>query len=173
MTCGYPEDTEPKVKTAEVIEFGIVEVNTRDLVVTRKESILVKPRYGHITPYCTELTGITQEMVDDGISFEKACKRIRNSYGSKSRAWYAWGDDARQVDAECAAKKCASPFGQKHVDLALLYCHLLGTKQKRGLYRALGERDIEASGEAHRAVDDAMNTALIWIDLAKSLRLDK
>lgn len=171
MTCGYdPDIVSDEVRESEIIEFGIVEVDTFELVVTRKESYFVKPKYGHITPYCTELTGITQDHVDSALSLEKTAKLIRNSFGTRSKVWYAWGDDERQIRNEFGRKNVPYPFGYKHIDLMLVFSHIFGMRGKRGLQGAVKDLGIEPFGTAHNAMDDAMNTAMVWIALSKTLR---
>jgi inhibitor of KinA sporulation pathway (predicted exonuclease) len=171
MTCGYdPDLVSDEVRESEIIEFGVVEVDTFELVVTRQASYFVKPKLGHITQYCTDLTGITQEDVDSGLSLEKTAKLIRNAFGTKSKVWYAWGDDERQIRNEFGKKNIPYPFGYKHIDLMHVFSHMFGMRGKRGLQGAVKDLRLEEFGTAHRALDDAMNTANIWMALARTLR---
>ncbi len=169
MTCGYgPEIVDTEVRQQEIIQVGVVEVDTNDLSIIRTKSIYVKPVHGHITEYCTNLTGITQEMVDNAPTLGQASKALRR-FGTKSRVWYAWGNDADQVRDECERKKVPNPFCDKHVDLLLQFAQLRGTR-KKGLKKALGALELEFEGNQHCALDDSINTARIWIELAKKIR---
>jgi DNA polymerase III epsilon subunit-like protein len=44
--------------------------------VVHKEHIYVRPENTPITPYCTQLTGITEEMVREAVSLHKALKHV-------------------------------------------------------------------------------------------------
>jgi inhibitor of KinA sporulation pathway (predicted exonuclease) len=41
---------------------------------------LVKPERSTVSEFCTELTTLTQEQVDQGMSFAEACERLQKRY---------------------------------------------------------------------------------------------
>jgi inhibitor of KinA sporulation pathway (predicted exonuclease) len=62
-------------------------------MVSKNEGILVKPQYSKVSLFCTELTSITQEMLDnDGILLEDALDILRLEYDSESLTWASYGN---------------------------------------------------------------------------------
>lgn len=64
----------------DIIEVGICLLDIHTGEITNNRGIIVKPERSVVSPFCTQLTTITPEMVDEeGISFKEAChpkKRI-------------------------------------------------------------------------------------------------
>ena len=72
----------------EIIEFGIAVVDFKTKELLESESIIVKPQFSEISGFCTELTTITQEFIDEeGIYFSDACEILRTKYKSERRLW--------------------------------------------------------------------------------------
>lgn len=160
-TCwrGHP----PTGMHNEIIEIGIsgVDYNTKEI--TFKDTIIVKPKYSEISKFCTELTSIDQNLIDkEGVSFEKACDILRNKYKSRDRIWLSWGGyDKNQIEKDCNLKGIENPFGRTHINLKPLFSFAFGIKEDLGVSTALNYLGLEFEGNAHRAIDDAYNTAII------------
>ena len=64
----------------ETIEIGAVLVRAITLEVEAEFETFVKPvRHPVLTPFCTELTGITQEMLADAPAFPEAMEALRQA----------------------------------------------------------------------------------------------
>ena len=85
----------PEGQESEIIEIGLclLEVATRRR--HSKCSILVRPERSAVSPFCTQLTGLTQEQVEQGISFAEACSLLQTEYASHRRVWASYGDADR------------------------------------------------------------------------------
>ena len=153
----------PEGQENEIIEIGVCLLNPKatPITVTDKRSILVKPQESVISPYCTELTSITPEIVEkEGISFDEACKILEEEYDTRNRLWGSWGAlDMRMFKSQCRRRKVRYPFSKKHSNLKRVFHEFHG--QRMGLARALEAVGIEAQGTAHRGDADAYNTALL------------
>mmetsp|Transcript_34873 Transcript_34873/g.31382 ORF Transcript_34873/g.31382 Transcript_34873/m.31382 type:complete len:328 (+) Transcript_34873:226-1209(+) len=69
-------DDKSKLDVQEIIEFPIVLVDTKTLEVVDKFHTYVKPEvHPKLSSFCTELTGITQDKVDNGISLDETLKK--------------------------------------------------------------------------------------------------
>eukprot|EP00581_Thalassiosira_minuscula_P009952 CAMPEP_0183708932 /NCGR_PEP_ID=MMETSP0737-20130205/5088_1 /TAXON_ID=385413 /ORGANISM="Thalassiosira miniscula, Strain CCMP1093" /LENGTH=256 /DNA_ID=CAMNT_0025936895 /DNA_START=213 /DNA_END=984 /DNA_ORIENTATION=- len=69
-TCN---DTKPAPKPQEIIEFPTLLLNVRTGVIEREFHYYIKPDvHPTLTEFCTELTGITQDTVNGGISLREA-----------------------------------------------------------------------------------------------------
>lgn len=157
----------------EIIEIGIsgVDYNTKEI--TFKDTIIVKPKYSEISKFCTELTSIDHNLIDkEGVSFEKACDILRNKYKSNGRFWMSFGNyDKNQIERDCKLKKVNNPFSQNHFNIKTLFSLAYGLPQDLGVQGALDYLGIEFEGTAHRAVDDAFNTAKLVKPIFSKIQL--
>lgn len=90
----------------EIIEIGwaLLDFSNHDgsgSVVTREGTILVKPVRSKVSKFCTELTTITQEMVDEqGVTLEEAFKALR----TEGLDAYPWSRYSHQMVFEYSLK---------------------------------------------------------------------
>ena len=62
-------DNKKKLESQEIIEFPVVIIDVKNKKIKSIFQTYVKPTIEPVlTPFCTELTGITQEQVDAGVS---------------------------------------------------------------------------------------------------------
>lgn len=65
------------VRSAEVIEFPWLVIDTSTRQIIDNQQIFVKPDFMEgITYYCTKLTGITAETVQDAVKLTEAVKAV-------------------------------------------------------------------------------------------------
>lgn len=151
----------PPGQTNEIIEIGVclIDPHSSPMEISDKRSILVKPIESEISPFCTELTTITPEMVElNGVDFEVACKILETEYDSRNRLWVAWGGwDKRFIMKQCRRRKVRYPFSKKHANLKRVFHENNG--ERLHFAPALEASHIEPEGTAHRGDDDAYNTA--------------
>ncbi|WP_442266552.1 exonuclease domain-containing protein [Tenacibaculum sp. ZS6-P6] len=153
----------PPGKTSEIIEFGICELDTETGEISRNKGILVKPERSEVSPFCTELTTITQGLLDkEGISFEEACQEIREKYNSKEYVWASYGAyDLKMIQNQCEKRGVEYPLSQEHINVKVLFSEVKDLRRKVGMKGALHILDIPLEGTHHRGVDDAKNIAKI------------
>ena len=153
----------PKGMYNEIIEIGITGVDYRTKEIKFKDTIIVKPKFSEISAFCTELTSIDQKLIDEnGVDFEKACQILRDKFKSRDRIWLSWGEyDKNQIEKDCKLKGVENPFGRTHFNLKPLFSFAFGLTQDLGVSTALDHLGLEFEGSAHRAIDDAYNTAKI------------
>ena len=61
-----------------------------DLATLEREArhgIMVRPERSSVSPFCTELTTLTQDDVESGVGLAEACAHLRKKYRSRSRSW--------------------------------------------------------------------------------------
>ena len=158
-TCwkGYP----PKSQTSEIIEIGVCELNLSTLDISNKVSFLVKPLRSKISKYCTELTSITQEMVDESPTYIQAVEMLHQAFKPKKRMWGSWGQyDLKQFNRNSNIYKIPNPMGKNHINLNHIFSIFYGGKIF-GMADACRHLNLELEGQHHRAHDDAYNTAKI------------
>lgn len=166
------EKNPPAGQENEIIEIGICTLNIATGERVNRESILVKPVKSTVSPFCTELTGLTQQDVDAGIRFDRACAILRKKYHTKSRIWASYGDyDRKMFEKQCTVRGIAYPFNGTHFNIKSLYAMLTGQEREIGLGAVLEQLDIAFEGRPHRGMDDAWNEALILSYLIQKIRL--
>ncbi|XP_046361280.2 ERI1 exoribonuclease 2-like [Haliotis rufescens] len=170
-----------KFRTQEIIEFPAVLCNTRTGQIESEFHHYVQPQEQPVlSDFCKQLTGITQEQVEQGIPLflclRKFChwlnkikqeKNIVFSEGEEgSRATFVtWSDWDLGVCLLYEARRkqlSRPPEMNSWIDLRATYRKFYGRKP-HGLNGALQAVGIEFEGREHSGVDDARNTArLAW-----------
>lgn len=158
-TCwrGHP----PQGMMHEIIEIGLVVLDIETKQVVEKDSLIIKPEYSVVSPFCTELTTLTQEFVDEnGISFANACEILKDKYKSHKRIWGSWGNyDKTQMNKDCKSKGVKYPFSDLHYNLKPLFSFVMGIRNDLGVSTAMQYMNLPFEGTQHRGVDDAYNVA--------------
>ena len=158
----------PRDQTSEIIEIGLCVV---DLVGRRRvarDRILVRPVRSRVSAFCTELTGLTQAEVDDGVSLAEACALLADRHQANTRAWASWGDyDRRQFERQCASAEVPYPFGDRHINAKAVFAQAYDLQRQMGMASALRHVDLPLEGRHHNGADDAWNIgALVLHTLA-------
>ncbi|XP_043350242.1 ERI1 exoribonuclease 2 isoform X3 [Dermochelys coriacea] len=171
----------------EIIEFPAVLLNTSTGEIESEFHMYVQPQeHPILSEFCTELTGIKQNQVDEGVplniclsqfskwiqKMQKEKKIIFNSDVSshsvseaKSSTFVTWSDWDLGVclQYECKRKQLRKPdILNSWIDLRATY-KLFYTRKPKGLNGALQDLGIEFAGREHSGLDDSRNTArLAW-----------
>ncbi len=121
------EGPPPEGLESEIIEIGICPLEILSRRRLEKRSILVKPEQSRVSAFCRRLTGLTQEQVDQGISFAEACLILKRDYLSDKRVWASYGNyDRLQFERQCRYHHIEYPFGEDHINLKLFLALLHG-----------------------------------------------
>ncbi|XP_053897668.1 ERI1 exoribonuclease 2 isoform X1 [Malaclemys terrapin pileata] len=171
----------------EIIEFPAVLLNTSTGEIESEFHMYVQPEeHPILSEFCTELTGIKQNQVDEGVplniclsqfskwiqKIQKEKKIIFNSDVSshsvseaKSSTFVTWSDWDLGVclQYECKRKQLRKPdILNSWIDLRATY-KLFYTRKPKGLNGALQDLGIDFAGREHSGLDDSRNTArLAW-----------
>nr|XP_048723450.1 ERI1 exoribonuclease 2 isoform X5 [Caretta caretta] len=169
------------------VEFPAVLLNTSTGEIESEFHMYVQPQeHPILSEFCTELTGIKQNQVDEGVplniclsqfskwiqKIQKEKKIIFNSDVSshsvseaKSSTFVTWSDWDLGVclQYECKRKQLRKPdILNSWIDLRATY-KLFYTRKPKGLNGALQDLGIEFAGREHSGLDDSRNTArLAW-----------
>jgi inhibitor of KinA sporulation pathway (predicted exonuclease) len=166
-TCWDGYDA-PDGQENEVIEIGVCTLDLATLDIGEAESILVKPTHSEISPFCTQLTTITPDMVaEHGVSFAEACSQLETRFNSRNRLWCSWGSwDFKMMRDQCKRREVRYPFSDKHANLKRIYAD--AQKNRIGLKAALEALAIPLEGTHHRGNDDARNAARALVALLQT-----
>lgn len=169
-TC-WEQNEKPKNEVSEIIEVGISVISSNNLQIESKESIIVKPSRSRISKYCTNLTTLTQEQVDKGVSFNEACEILRNKYNSKKLTWSSWGSyDRKMFESQCRDMCIDYPYSKNHINIKNVFAVLYGLPKELNAPSALNHINMNFEGTLHRGDDDSYNIAKVFIHLMKKFR---
>lgn len=142
----------------ETIEIGAVLVDGASLCTIAEQSIFVRPIvHPELTPFCTELTSITQDQVDHALLFPAALARLV-AFGTRA-LFCSWGAyDRNQLAMDCTRHGIAMPFCD-HWNLKEAYATRAGARRGLGTMAALRRLGLAFQGTHHRGIDDARNIA--------------
>lgn len=179
-TCWDTQNGERAEGPNEVIEIGIVALDLKTLNVTKKGSYVVKPRSTKVSPFCTQLTGWTQQDVDGAPDILQVLSTIRADFGiTRNHTWWSGGEYDRyklssdpnlQGSLGFLYKDFAdarvdgidiNPFEsmRAHYNIKTLLAMKMGWKREKGLARSLAAIGATLEGRHHNGADDAYNTA--------------
>ncbi|MEO8613176.1 MAG: 3'-5' exonuclease, partial [Chloroflexota bacterium] len=97
IECTCWDGPPPDGQENEIIEIGVCRLRPSNWERYDKRSLLVKPERSTVSPFCTDLTSLTQEQVDTGMTFAAACAILEKEYKTRQRIWASYGDYDRQM----------------------------------------------------------------------------
>ncbi|MCP2165010.1 3'-5' exonuclease [Goodfellowiella coeruleoviolacea] len=160
--------TPPAGQVSEIIEIGLTVVDVVAGTRVSRHRLLVRPERSAVSPFCTELTGLTQAEVATGTSFAEACRRLATEHTAGTRGWASWGDyDRKQFLRQCAATGVAYPFGRRHINAKAVFATAFDLPRPVGMATALDIAGLPLEGRHHRGGDDAWNIAALVLRLVE------
>lgn len=182
----------------EIIEFPACLLNLETGAIEKEFHKYLRPiEIPELSDYCKNLTGITQETVDEGELFPDVMEDFRKWVKSTAKefqllfpkykksnidgncAFVTWGnwDFLIQLRNECTRKKVYKPsFFNQWIDLKEIYIEKGTFKTQFTFGDALEQSGIKFVGRPHNGLDDARNTAQLAYQMHKEgcfLRITK
>lgn len=174
-TCWETKE-EQGYKPNEIIEIGICKVDLENAVIEDCLSWIVKPRLTEVSPFCTKLTTLTQDEVNQGVDIEDALFYAQDHFKlTKADIWGSWGQYDRHKLSNSGSGSLKSIYGSEmssifaqmeHVNLKTVFA--LQTKSLQGpcgMEKALKILNIPLTGTHHRGIDDAYNIGKIALKM--------
>ena len=156
----------PRGQRTEIIEIGITPIDTKTGNLLETRDIIVKPSHSKISEYCTNLTTLTQEQVDLGISFKDACSILTEEYMTRERVWASYGNyDINQFELQCERENVNYPFSGYHINVKMLFAVVHALPSQISMSEALKKLEVPLEGTHHRGNDDSHNIAKILTGL--------
>lgn len=160
----------------EIIEFPIVLIDVEKMEVIDKFHSYVRPLVNpKLTDFCTGLTGISQETVDQADTFQVVLSHVEEFLAShhmgsgKTFAVLTDGpwDMFRFMYYQCVESRIEMPsWCKKWVNIRKCYCNFYHCG-RGGIEVMLKNLGMKFEGSPHSGIDDAMNIARIAIKLMK------
>lgn len=152
-----------------IIQIGVAAFNLETGAILESRRYYINP-HEILNPYIINLCGISQEQVDSGMTLGEAYDDICTLYAQYNchLNFVTWGGG--DSDALKLALLGERPWkhGRRWQDAKTLYqAYMLaiGGKPQAGLAKALTKLGKAFKGRKHDAMDDSINTAIIYTDL--------
>jgi len=161
LECTSNDDPPLPKGESEIIEIGMVLglLAPEGFTVIDELQLYVQPTiHPTLTRFCTELTGIEQETVNDAPLLKVSLKQLAGFLERHSpSAWGSWGKfDARQFEVETANKSLPNPLASMpHHNIKQLFARKRGHRE--GFARAVQLSGLRFQGRHHSGLDDARN----------------
>lgn len=167
-TCWETKE-ETLANQREIIEIGICKLILSTGQIESKQSFYIQPEVSEISAFCTSLTGITKEKLDaEGISLERALKKINSKYSAKYRTYAGYGEfDKEIIENECRLKSIENPFVNDYLNIKTLFSLVYLQEKPQGLLKELELVGERFEGTNHSGADDAYNAAKLLCKILK------
>lgn len=164
----------------EIIEFSSILVERKSLQIVDSIQIFVKPViHPNLTPFCTELTGITQSIINEkGISLKEGLNtfdlwlkkwNLKVSKDSQNFIFVSWGnwDLNTMLPSQCKRMHLSiSEYFNSWIDVRETFYSVCGKNPSyKGLIGALHQVHLTPVGKHHSGIDDCRNTVQILFHL--------
>lgn len=146
----------------EVIQIGAVKLN-ENMQPCGSYQVIIKPRYfKKLHRHVSELTGITQDMIDIGTPLTEAAVSFKKWCGNDF-VFLTWGpDDIPMLKENFHVNGIDSKWAEKVYDLQIIFNRQTdGAGKQRSLEYAMEYFEIPQRLPAHDALNDAYFTALV------------
>lgn len=154
---------------AKIIEIGacVGNLQTRDII--DEYFAIVNPQETMVEQIIT-LTGITQEMVDSGVSILEAYEGMIKMALKHAciKMPLTWGCGDLPCLKSALPQEASKYFGRREIDAKTLYqCYQIAHdgKVESGLAKSMQQIGLTFAGRQHRALNDAKNTFIIFAEL--------
>lgn len=160
-TCWENRDQSPN----EIIEIGAVKINAEGTTVDEFQAFVKPTVHPTLSDFCTRLTSITQQHVDQAPTFDQAIQLFKDWIGVDQLPYLlcSWGFyDRRQLREDSDRFGLDKKWINKHISVKHQHHKLAGTEQPMGMDEALKLEGFPLQGTHHRGIDDARNIARIF-----------
>lgn len=168
-TC-WEDGASPAIDDMETIEIGCVLCDLAGHVVDEFSTFVRPTQNPVLSPFCRQLTNISQNDVDCAPLFEEAMQLLDAWCGGRHAFWCSWGNYDRRLLLNQEHRTLSNSLFTKlpHVNLKKAWRRSVRNRSHSGLQAALDFHDISFEGTPHRAIFDAKNTARLLPFIQKS-----
>lgn len=150
---------------SEIIEIGAVKINERKEVIGEFNAFVKPKLHPELSDFCTELTTIEQEDIDDANEFEVVITNFWDWIDlDEEYLLCSWGFyDRSQFKKDCELNQMDTAWLKHHISLKHQYGSIKNLKRPIGMGGALRNENIPLEGTHHRGIDDARNISKIFL----------
>jgi inhibitor of KinA sporulation pathway (predicted exonuclease) len=162
-----------KGQLSEIVEIGAckVDLNTNSMI--DQLQIYITPKSGYIAKSTRKFIKMKEEDFKTAVSFSTGIKKFASWLG-KDYYLCSWGkDDKAHIINECVRANVSLDWFKNYNDIQKQISKSLdaNNNSQLGLTNALTIAEINPLGIAHRGIDDAINTAQLFIKFIDDIHL--
>lgn len=157
-------DEQPPTEVREIIEIGAIKLNQQGYFLGQFVCY-VKPIYfPFLSSYCLQLTQISQVEINKAKSFGEVKNDFTTWIGEEDYLLCAWGaQDRKQLVRECLLHGIDYDWVEPYLDVKKKYHAIRKHSTYMGLKSSLMREGFEFEGTHHRALDDTLNMAKLFL----------
>src|SRR5450830_432592 len=166
-TCSDDGSISPE--DMEIIEIGACWATESGVVLQRFQHFVRPLAKPVLAPFCTSLTGIRQQDVDQAPLFPVAAQALSgfvSELPDPGAIWMSWGAyDMKQMVRDSQRHGIASPLTMPHQNAKKAFAKVQRIGKEVGMAKACELAHIVREGQHHRGLDDAVNIARLipWV----------
>ena len=156
----------------EIIEIGITELAfSTNFYIKDNRSIYIKPIHSEVSEFCTKLTGITEQILNENGGYPpEVFDSLYKEYGKNNIIWASYGDYDREMFRRMSLLyDIKYPLGRTHLNVKTLFALSSNLNQEVGLAEAISILGNTFHGIHHSGKDDSYNIAILLINLLKKI----
>lgn len=154
------------LKPNEIIEIGAVCIDEERQIKDEFVTFVRPSVHPVLSPFCTQLTSITQTQVDAAPLFPEALILFQDwiaGFGT-SYVLCSWGFyDKAQFNGDCLLHKLDTAWLKNHISLKHQHAKICSLRRPMGMSGALHYEKMKLEGTHHRGIDDARNITKIFL----------
>lgn len=160
-------DLEMSQPSKKIIQLGACVIDIRTGLIIDKLNVFINPNE-QLSQYIKDLTKISQEQVDNGVTLENAYTQLKSMHLKHNcfRNLVQWGHgDSELLKSQLALDGETFVGGRRSIDVKTLYQAWRTSQNKPlqgGLANSMTKLGLKFEGQKHSAIDDAVNTALTY-----------
>jgi len=158
-----------------IVEIGACKVDFATKQIVDQLQIYIAPKGGYVEKSTRSFINMDKEDLKNAIPFKEGIEKFA-AWLNKDDFLCSWGkDDRLHIIDECVRKDVKLDWFKNYNDIQPQIGKLLlpEVTHQIGLKTALQTAGIEATGKAHRGIDDAVNTAKLLITFIDEVTLRK
>jgi inhibitor of KinA sporulation pathway (predicted exonuclease) len=163
-TCYDKGEQAPDGFQNEIIEIGAVKLNENGEIIDKFSKFTKPLLFPQLSKFCTDLTSITQEDVDNAEPLKDIIKEFIKWKGNDPLI--SWGGyDKTQLIRDLVSNDLENLVEDinPHYNFKFFYSKWNLLKKGVGMKKALNRENINLIGTHHRGIDDAINISEIFI----------
>jgi inhibitor of KinA sporulation pathway (predicted exonuclease) len=162
-----------KGQPSEIVEIGACKVDIRTKKIIDYFQLYISPKRGHISKSTRKFIKMKEEDIEKAVPFELGVNKFAKWLGED---YYlcSWGkDDRAHFINQSVQYKLPLDWLRNYNDIQKPIGKLLSVEHNNqlGLKNALKIAGIDQTGKAHRGIDDAINTAMLFIKFLDQIEL--
>ncbi|MGO4889271.1 exonuclease domain-containing protein [Anaerobacillus sp. MEB173] len=159
---------------SEIVEIGACKVNLSTKQMIDQFQLYISPKHGYISKSTRKFINMKKEDMKNTVPFHQGIEQFTEWLGNE---YYlcSWGkDDKAHLINQCVRNRIELEWLKNYNDIQKQIGKIISAEHTQlGLKNALQLAGIEPVGKAHRGIDDAINTAELFIKYIDSITLNE